>query len=114
PPRRPSVLVAPRFPEAAWALARVPLEYPPGTGFQYSDTGFILLGEVVRRVSGERPDRYLEHVIFRPLDLGDTSFRPRDAVKSRVAPTDSANGHLLQADANEGRARLPGGVAAHA
>src|SRR5438128_1023440 len=110
----PNRAVAPRFPEAAWALARVPLEYPPGTGFQYSDTGFILLGEVVRRVSGERLDRYLEHVFFRPLDLGDTSFRPRDAVKSRVAPTDYANGHLLQGEANDGRARLLGGVAGHA
>src|SRR5207245_1818556 len=110
----PNRAVAPRFPEAAWALARVPLEYPPGTGFQYSDTGFILLGEVVRRVTGERLDRYLEHVFFRPLDLGDTSFRPRDAVKSRVAPTDYANGHLLQGEANDGRARLLGGVAGHA
>jgi len=110
----PNRAVAPRFPEAAWALARVPLEYPPGTSFQYSDTGFILLGEVVRRVSGERLDRYLEHVFFRPLDLRDTSFRPRDAVKSRVAPTDYANGHLLQGEANDGRARLLGGVAGHA
>ncbi len=110
----PNRAVAPRFPEAAWALARVPLEYPPGTGFQYSDTGFILLGEVVRRVSGERLDRYLERVFFRPLDLRDTSFRPRDAVKSRVAPTDYASGHLLQGEANDARARLLGGVAGHA
>src|SRR3989338_5541065 len=46
--------VAAGFPAAAGALARLRLEYPPGAGFQYSDTGFILLGELVRRVSGER------------------------------------------------------------
>src|SRR3990167_274242 len=41
--------VAAGFPAAAGALARLRLEYPPGAGFQYSDTGFILLGELVRR-----------------------------------------------------------------
>src|SRR3989442_13948402 len=34
----------------------------PGAGFQYSDAGFILLAEVVRRVSGDPLDRYLDRV----------------------------------------------------
>src|SRR3972149_6059654 len=55
------------FPRAAGAIARLPLDYAPGSSFQYSDTGFILLGELVRRVSGERLDAYLARGIFRPL-----------------------------------------------
>ncbi|MBI2015222.1 MAG: beta-lactamase family protein, partial [Candidatus Rokubacteria bacterium] len=49
----PSGAVTGGFPDAARALAKLPLDYTPGNGFQYSDTGFILLGELVRRVSGQ-------------------------------------------------------------
>ena len=106
--------VAAGFPAAAGALARLRLEYPPGAGFQYSDTGFILLGELVRRVSGERLDRYLERVVFGPLGLRDTSFRPAAAARARVAPTAWANGRLLVGEVHDPRARLLGGVAGHA
>ncbi|MGH7393265.1 MAG: serine hydrolase domain-containing protein, partial [Candidatus Rokuibacteriota bacterium] len=102
------------FPRAARALASRALDYPPGTGFQYSDTGFILLGELVRRVSGQPLDRYLERIVFRPLGLHDTSFHPPDAVRARVAPTEFANGVLLQGRVHDPRARQLGGVAGHA
>ena len=102
------------FPAAARALAQRPLDYPPGTGFQYSDTGFILLGEVVRRVSGEPLDRYLERILVRPLGLRDTTFRPSGVMRARVAPTEFQNGALLQGQVHDPRARLLGGVAGHA
>jgi uncharacterized protein YbbC (DUF1343 family)/CubicO group peptidase (beta-lactamase class C family) len=102
------------FPRAARALAAKPLDYPAGTGFQYSDTGFILLGEVVRRVSGEPLDRYLEKVVFDPLKLRDTTFHPGDSLLSRVAPTEFWQGALLRGRVHDPRARLLGGVAGHA
>ena len=52
------------FPKAAKLLAAKAPDYAPGTAFQYSDTGFILLAEVVRRVSGEPIDRYLQRTVF--------------------------------------------------
>src|SRR5438093_9168357 len=110
----PASAVAPGFPAAARAFAKIPLDYPPGTGFQYSDAGFILLGEVVRRVSGDPLDRYLDRVFFRPLGLPDTSFHPRDAVRSRVAPPEYFNGHMLQGEPHDARARERGRVAGHA
>ena len=110
----PASAVAPGFPAAARAFAKIPLDYPPGAGFQYSDAGFILLAEVVRRVSGDPLDRYLDRVFFRPLGLRDTSFHPRDAVRSRVAPTEYFNGHMLQGEPHDARARALGGVAGHA
>jgi uncharacterized protein YbbC (DUF1343 family)/CubicO group peptidase (beta-lactamase class C family) len=106
--------VAAGFPTAAQRIARLPLEYPPGSAFQYSDTGFILLGEVVRRVAGTPLDRYLDRVLFRPLGLTDTTFQPRASTMSRVAPTEFANGHLLRGEVHDPRARLLGGVAGHA
>jgi len=106
--------VAAGFPRAVREIAKLPLEYPPGSAFQYSDTGFILLGEVVRRVSGVPLDRYLERILFRPLGLHDTTFQPKTSAMARVAPTEFANGHLLRGEAHDPRARLLGGVAGHA
>jgi uncharacterized protein YbbC (DUF1343 family)/CubicO group peptidase (beta-lactamase class C family) len=102
------------FPRAARALASRPLDYPPGTSFEYSDTGFILLGEVVRRVSGQALDRYVEQRIYRPLGLRDTGFHPPAAKHPRIAPTELHNGVLLQGEVHDPRARLLGEVAGHA
>ena len=109
-----NAVVSGGFPRAATAIAKMPLDYPPGSGFQYSDTGFILLGEVVRRVSGASLDKYLERRVFRPLALGDTSFHPKISALPRVAPTEFVNGVLLRGEVHDQRARLLGGVAGHA
>ncbi len=106
--------VSPGFPKAAGLLARVPFDYPPGSAFQYSDTGFILLGELVRRVSGEPLDRYLDAHVFKPLGLRETFFNPPPRLRERIAPTEFANGHLLVGEVHDPRARALGGVAGHA
>ena len=102
------------FPRAAAALAAKPLEYAPGTASQYSDTGFMLLAEVVRRVGKEPLDRYLRRVLFDPLHLSDTTFHPTQSMLPRVAPTEFSEGTLLQGRVHDPRARLLGGVAGHA
>ena len=55
------------------------LSYEPGTRFVYSDVGYIVAGEIVRRVSGTRLDAFTEENIFKPLGMGDTFFRPLSA-----------------------------------
>lgn len=102
------------FPRAARALAAKPLDYPPGTGFQYSDTGFILLGEVVRRVSGEPLDDFLARIVYRPLGLRDTTFHPDERQRKRAAATEFLNGVMLQGQVHDPRSRQLGGVAGHA
>jgi uncharacterized protein YbbC (DUF1343 family)/CubicO group peptidase (beta-lactamase class C family) len=110
----PNSVVSSGFPIAASAIAKMPLDYPPGSAFQYSDTGFILLAEAVRRVSGTPLDRYLERTVFKPLGLADTSFHPKVSALPRVAPTEFVNGVLLRGEVHDQRARLLGGVAGHA
>ena len=110
----PNHVVRAGFPAAARAIAKAPFDYPPGSGFQYSDTGFILLGEMVRRVSGLPLDRYLDKHLFKPLGLRDTSFHPPAAVHDRIAPTEFHNGRLLVGEVHDPRARDLGGVAGHA
>lgn len=62
--------------------------YDPGHGFRYSDANFIVLGEIVRRVSGLPLNTYCDQHIFRPLGLHNTGFLPSPALKARIAPTD--------------------------
>ena len=102
------------FPSAARTLAQVKLDSIPGAAFQYSDVGFILLAEVVRRASGEPLDRYLEGTFFQPMGLRDTAFRPPASARARIAPTEWANGQMLPGVVHDPRARLLGGVAGHA
>jgi CubicO group peptidase (beta-lactamase class C family) len=105
--------VKPAASETVKAFARLAFDYPPGSGTQYSDVGFILLGEVVRRVSGQPLDRYLAQTIFKRLGLRDTTFLPATTHRDRIAPTEWASGHMLLGEVHDPRARLLGGVAGH-
>jgi uncharacterized protein YbbC (DUF1343 family)/CubicO group peptidase (beta-lactamase class C family) len=60
----------------------------PGKRFLYSDIGYIALGEVVKRVSGEPLDVFARKNIFEPLRMRDTSFNPPAALRPRIAPTE--------------------------
>ncbi|HKO55155.1 MAG TPA: exo-beta-N-acetylmuramidase NamZ domain-containing protein [Thermoanaerobaculia bacterium] len=80
----------------------------PGETFRYSDINFELLGEVVRRVSGEPLDVFAQKEIFKKLGMRDTGFRPRNI--ERVAPTENG----LQGVVHDPTARRMGGVAGHA
>ena len=102
------------FPAAARTLAGAGLQGPPGASFRYSDTGFILLGEVVRRVSGEPLDRFVARSLFKPLEMRDSMFGPGEPLQARIAPTEFANGKLLRGLVHDGNSRLLGGVAGHA
>jgi D-alanyl-D-alanine carboxypeptidase len=55
------------------ATAHPPL-FPPGTGWSYSNTNYVLLGLVVEAVTGKTIDQQLRERIFDPLALAATSF----------------------------------------
>lgn len=76
------------YDEALKRLASERLQNPAGTRFVYSDIGFIALGEVVKRVSGEPLDVFARKNIFEPLRMRDTGFNPRAALRARIAPTE--------------------------
>src|SRR6476660_8032574 len=69
------------------AVEEVPTS-PPGERFIYSDINFFLLGDIVRRVSGERLDRYVKAQVFDPLGMKDTGFLPAEPLRPRIAPTE--------------------------
>jgi uncharacterized protein YbbC (DUF1343 family)/CubicO group peptidase (beta-lactamase class C family) len=77
------------------AIARASEEVPtapPGRRFTYSDIDFILLGEIVARVSHTPLDAFVSAHVFGPLGMRETMFRPPASVVGRVAPTESCTG----------------------
>ena len=52
------------------------VEFPPGEIFHYSDIGFILLGTIVERITGQPLDVYARDHIFTPLGMTDTHYLP--------------------------------------
>jgi uncharacterized protein YbbC (DUF1343 family) len=91
--------------------------FPPGTGFIYSDINFIILGELVSRISGKPFDIYCADHIFEPLGMRDTAFRPSPALRHRIAPTQyqhGTTGKMLWGEVHDPTAYNMGGVAGHA
>ncbi len=115
------------FEGADEAIARtvaVGPDAPPGARFIYSDLNFMLLAEVVRRISGETLDRFAQARIFVPLGMRDTGFRPAPSLAPRVAPTEACaplawpcggpGAVMLRGRVHDPTARRMGGVAGHA
>jgi len=89
---------------------------PPGARFVYSDINFILLGELVHRLSGQLLSDYSRDHIFNPLEMNETMFQPPPALRPRIAPTERTpnGGPPLRGVVHDPTARNMGGVAGHA
>lgn len=98
----------------AWACVAFPTT-EPDEKFRYSDINFILLGEIVRRVSGEPLDVFAAKHIFQPLGMKDTCFNPPESWRARIAPTEKDETEmLLRGVVHDPTSRRMGGVAGHA
>ena len=105
------------------AIEEVPTS-PPGEHFVYSDINYILLGEIVHRVSGEPLDQFAREHIFKPLGMKDTMFTPPASLRERIAPTEKCTEfgwpcegpdmHVLRGIVHDPTSRRMGGVAGHA
>jgi uncharacterized protein YbbC (DUF1343 family)/CubicO group peptidase (beta-lactamase class C family) len=89
---------------------------PAGVRFVYSDINFILLAEIVHRLTGKMLNEYAHEVIYEPLGMHETTFLPPAALRPRIAPTeiDPATGQPLRGEVHDDTARYMGGVAGNA
>jgi uncharacterized protein YbbC (DUF1343 family)/CubicO group peptidase (beta-lactamase class C family) len=89
---------------------------PPGERYVYSDINFILLGELVHRLSGEMVSSYARQNIFLPLGMRETMFQPAASLVPRIAPTErpARTSVPLRGVVHDPTARNMGGVAGHA
>ena len=100
------------------------LEAQPGEKFIYSDLNFVVLGEIVRRVSGQALDVFAAERLFAPLGMRDTSFQPGADRVARIAPTEACTrlgwpcggpqAPMLRGTVHDPTARRMGGGAGHA
>ena len=90
------------------------LKTAPGEKFVYTDVGFIVLEEIVRRTSGKDLATFAREEIWEPLDMEETGFLPSPALRARAAPTEQREGAWMQGDVHDPRAFALGGVAGHA
>lgn len=90
------------------------LQSPPGAVFRYSDINFLLLGEIVQRVTHTPLEVFVQREIFGPLKMHSTGFLPPPKLIHRIAPTEVVNGAPLRGVVHDPSARKMGGVAGHA
>lgn len=98
------------------AASSVPLETAPGTRAEYSDIGFILLGELLERTANEREDVFCQREIFDPLKL-NFRFAPHPRRPIQFPPTvddKEYRGRIIQGEVNDENASAMGGIAGHA
>ena len=134
PAWRPLYILAEDEPErAAGAIANLDLEYKPGTRVIYSDLGFIALGILLERMTGQRLADMAQHEIFEPLQLKQTFFNPELALQTGIAacengnvyeknmcaemgsgPYENSRQRLIWGEVHDGNAYFLGGAAGHA
>lgn len=94
-----------------------PLVTQPGTKVEYSDLGFMLLGEIVERLTGQTLDQFARENIFAPLGMNHSYFNPPRSLRAQIAPTENDTAfrkRQLQGEVDDGVAFAMGGIAGHA
>jgi CubicO group peptidase (beta-lactamase class C family) len=101
-------------------LLKEPLIYKPGCKVIYSDLGYMLLGLLVEKISGQELDCYFRKMITEPIGLdGHVFFNPlgaEDHSPNEFAPVENCpwRGRLLQGEVSDENCWALGGVAGHA
>jgi CubicO group peptidase (beta-lactamase class C family) len=94
-----------------------PLVHEPGKQIEYSDLGFILLGEIVQRLTGESLAEFARKEIFSPLGMKNSLFNPPRALRASIPPTEndlSYRKRLIQGEVHDQNAWAMGGIAGDA
>jgi CubicO group peptidase (beta-lactamase class C family) len=80
-------------------VAEKPLDFAPGTRWNYSNTGYYLLTLIIEKVSGERYAQFLHEHIFGPAGMVHTrSSEPVDIIPNRAAGYEYKDGRLENRD----------------
>jgi CubicO group peptidase (beta-lactamase class C family) len=94
-----------------WAEKETGTKFPPGTQWEYSNTGYVLLDEIVEEVSGMRFGDFLEERIFRPLQMKNTIAYEygKNKIRNRAYGYAKVGGRWMEADQNATSATLGDG-----
>ncbi|MBV8571425.1 MAG: beta-lactamase family protein [Acidobacteriaceae bacterium] len=97
---QPNFIRVPLSPSEVLLLTKdEPLDFPPGTQWKYDNSGYILLGIIIEKASGEKYADYLKKHIFDPLNMHDTGYDETAVVlKRRVSGYKSCGNDLCNSD----------------
>lgn len=73
-------VIAETLPEALRKLARMPFKSRPGAKWSYNETGYVLLGMIIEKVSGLSYEEFMARRFFRPLGMTRTLYGDDRAV----------------------------------
>lgn len=93
------------------------LRRTPGSGYEYSDLGLIVLGKIIERITGSSLDEVIAERITRPLGMVDTGFNPPASKLDRLAATEYqpwTGRDMIRGTVHDENAWAFGGVAGHA
>ena len=62
-----------------------PLDFVPGENFTYSNSGYILLGYIIEKITGSSYSNFLRATIFEPLGMKDTGFETEPGMSKQKA-----------------------------
>lgn len=85
-----------------------------GNRFHYADINFILLGDIVRRISGEPLNEYAVKAFYKPMKMNDTGYLPSAEQRLKAAATVGDASLKFIGDPQDYLSRQLGGVAGHA
>lgn len=69
-------------------LVELKFKHPPETVMEYSCLGYLYLGEIIRRVSGQTLDQFCRQAVFKPLGLRKLQFNPvQNGYQGEIVPT---------------------------
>jgi CubicO group peptidase (beta-lactamase class C family) len=73
-----------------------PLEFEPGTKWEYDNSGYVLLGAIIEKVAGKSYERFVEDEIFKPLGMTHSYYGSwSDVIPHRAAGYDRENGQYV-------------------
>jgi CubicO group peptidase (beta-lactamase class C family) len=71
--------------QAVLLYSQQPLEFEPGTRWQYSNPGIATLGRIIEVVSDQPYEQFIEQRIFKPLGMKDSFYFPPEDKTGRIA-----------------------------
>jgi len=70
----------------------LPMEFAPGTAWNYNNSGYVLLGAIIEKISGQTYAEFIAENITTPLGLSNTTYAGSALVKNRAAGYSAIDG----------------------